>query len=57
MIAAGVSVVSALQFRTVLRSLGEKGIPRGHWTSLGVWLNFLLAVVALALAVHFVISN
>jgi putative membrane protein len=51
---AGVAVVSALQFRTVLRSLGEKEVPRGYWTNMGVWLNFLLAVVALALAVHFV---
>lgn len=56
-IAAGVSVVSALQFRTVLRNLGEKEIPRGCWTSLGVWLNFLPAGVALTLAVHFVTSN
>jgi len=56
-IGAGVSIISALQFRTVLRSLGQKEIPRGYWTSLGVWLNFLLAVVALALAVHFVSSN
>jgi hypothetical protein len=31
-------------------------IPRGYWTSLGVWLNFVLAFVALALAVHFVTS-
>lgn len=53
---AGVAVVSALQFRTVLRGLGEKEFPRGYWTSLGVWLNFLLAVVGLALALHFVIS-
>jgi putative membrane protein len=49
-----VAVVSALQFRSVLRGLGEKEIPRGYWTSLGVWLNFVLAAVALALAVHFV---
>ncbi len=54
---AGVSVTSALQYRTVLRSLGEKEIPRGYWTSLGVWLNFLLALVALALAVHFVTNS
>jgi putative membrane protein len=39
-----------------LRGLGEKEIPRGYWTQLGVWLNFLLAVVALALATHFVTS-
>jgi putative membrane protein len=57
LIGAAVSIVSALQFRAVLRSLGEKEVPRGYWTSLGVWLNFLLAAVALALAVHFVTSN
>jgi putative membrane protein len=53
---AGVSVISALQFRTVIRGLSKKEIPRGYWTSLGVWLNFVLAFVALALAVHFVTS-
>ena len=37
-------------------ALGEKEVPRGYWTNLGVWLNFLLAAVALALAVHFVWS-
>jgi putative membrane protein len=54
LLGAGVSVISALQFRTVMRGLGEKEIPRGYWTSLGVWLNFALAFVALALVVHFV---
>ena len=54
---AAVSVISALQFRAVLRGLGEKEIPRGYWTNLGVWLNFLLAFVALALAIHFVTSS
>jgi putative membrane protein len=54
LIGAGVAVVSALQFRLVVRGLGEKEIPRGYWTQLGVWLNFLLAAVALALAIHFV---
>lgn len=36
--------------------LGEKEIPRGYWTGMGVWLNHLLALVALALVVHFVAS-
>jgi putative membrane protein len=54
---AAVSVISALQFRAVLRGLGEKEIPRGYWTNLGVWLNFLLAFVASALAIHFVTSS
>jgi putative membrane protein len=55
-IGAGASVFSALQFRTVVRGLGEKEIPRGYWTSMGVWLNYLIAAVALALAMHFVWS-
>jgi putative membrane protein len=53
---AAVAVLSALQFRSVLRGLGEKEIPRGYWTQLGVWLNYLLAAVALVLAVHSVTS-
>ena len=51
---AGVAVVSALQFRAVVRGLGEKEIPRNYWTQLGVWLNFILALVGLALAIQFV---
>jgi len=57
LIGAGVAVISALQFRSVVRGLGEKEIPRGYWTELGVWLNFVLAIVALALAIHFVSST
>src|SRR5512139_2741501 len=29
---AAVAVLSALQFRSVVRGLGEKEIPRGYWT-------------------------
>lgn len=57
LIGAVVAVSSAMQFRSVVRGLGEKEIPRGYWTNLGVWLNFLLALVALALAIHFVTSG
>lgn len=56
LIGGAVAIVSALQFRAVVRGLGDKEIPRGYWTSMGVWLNFLLAAVALALALHFVLS-
>ena len=52
-----VAALSALQFRRVVQGLGEEEIPRGYWTQLGVWLNFLLAAVALALAVHIVTSD
>ncbi len=54
---AVVAVVSALQFRNVVRGLGQREIPRPYWTDVGVWLNFILALVALALAVHFVTSG
>ena len=54
LINAGVATVSALQFRSVVRGLGAQDIPRGYWTGLGVWLNILLAMVAIALAVQFV---
>jgi putative membrane protein len=54
---AAVAVVSALQFRGVVRGLGEKEIPRGYWTQFGVWLNFILAAMSLALAAHFVTSE
>lgn len=54
---AAVAVVSALQFRSVVRGLGEKEIPRGYWTQFGVWLNFILAAIALLLATHFVVSG
>lgn len=57
LLGAGVAVVAALQFRTVVRGLGEKEIPRGYWTGMGIWLNLILAAVALALAVHFVTSG
>ena len=53
---AAVSVLSALQVRSVLRGLGEKEIPRGYWTDPGVWLNFALALVARTLAVYFVVT-
>jgi putative membrane protein len=54
---ATVSVVSALQFRNVVRGLGEQEIPRGYWINVGVWLNFVLAALALALAIHFVTAG
>jgi putative membrane protein len=57
LIGAVMAVVSALQFRSVVRHLGEKEIPRGYWTQMGVWLNYILAAVALALAVHFVVTG
>jgi putative membrane protein len=55
LLAALISGISALQFRSFLRTLGAQEVPRGYWTSLGIWLNVALAALALALAVHFVL--
>lgn len=50
MIGAGVAVVSALKFRSVVRRFGkEENVPAG-WTNLGVWLNLLVAAISAALA-------
>jgi putative membrane protein len=54
---ATVAVVSALQFRRVVRGLGAQEIPRGYWTQPGVWVNYLLAAISLLLAVHMVASG
>jgi putative membrane protein len=56
LIGALAAVVSAQQFRAVVRSLGEQEIPRGYWSNAGVWLNLLLALVALALVAYFLMS-
>jgi putative membrane protein len=53
---AAAAVVSALQYRTVVRGLSEQEIPRGYWLNGGVWFNLLLALVALGLATYFVVS-
>ena len=48
------AILSSLQYRRVIAGLGKEEIPAVYWTNMGVWLNFLLALVALSLAVHFV---
>jgi putative membrane protein len=57
LLGAASAAFSALQFRRVVRTLGAAEIPRGYWIAPSVWLNFLLAAVGLALAIHFVISD
>ena len=51
------ATVSALQFRRIELELGERTILKGYWTGLGVWLNFVLAAVAVALAAYFVVGR
>lgn len=57
LLGALMGVASAIQFRQVVRGLGEKEIPRVYWVNMGVVLNFILAGIALVLALYFVASS
>src|SRR5271154_4837546 len=50
---AAVALISARQFRTVARNLDPAVVPPGYWTQVGVGLNVVIALIALALALHF----
>ena len=49
---AAVALVSARQFRQVVKNLDPAVVPPGYWTYAGVMLNWVVAAVALALVVH-----
>jgi putative membrane protein len=51
---AAIALVSARQFRQVARGLDPKVVPPGYWTQVGVALNVIIAIIALAFAAHFV---
>jgi putative membrane protein len=50
---AMVALISARQFRQVAKNLDPTVVPPGYWTHIGVGLNVVIAVIALALALHF----
>jgi putative membrane protein len=54
LLGAAAAVISARQFRQVVRSLDPEVVPPGYWTQVGVALNIILALVAVAFAVRFV---
>jgi putative membrane protein len=54
---AAVALISARQFHQVFRSLDRGVVPPGYWTHVGVILNVVLAVVALAFALHFLMAG
>ena len=53
LLGAAVALISARQFRQVAKNLDPVVVPPGYWTHVGVWLNVVIAVIALAFAVHF----
>lgn len=48
-----VALISARQFRQVVKNLAPEVVPPGYWTQVGVVLNVIIALIALALALHF----
>lgn len=53
LLGAAVALISARQFRQVAKNLDPAVVPPGYWTQVGVGLNIILAVIAIALALHF----
>jgi putative membrane protein len=53
MLGAAAALISARQFRLVVKSLPPDIAPPGYWTHVGVALNAGIALIGMALAVHF----
>lgn len=54
LLGAGVALISARQFRQIAKNLEPEVVPPGYWTQVGVGLNIIIALIALAFAVRFV---
>ncbi len=54
---AACAVLSARQFRLVVRTLGEAEVPRNYWIAPTIWLNYGIAAIGIALAVHFLLAE
>lgn len=52
LLGAVLAVMSAVQYRRVLKNLGPREIPSGYWVNMGVVTNLVLAVLGLILAVY-----
>src|SRR5277367_3640303 len=50
LLGAAVALISARQFRQVAKDLDPVVVPPGYWTQVGVVLNVIIALMALALA-------
>jgi inner membrane protein YidH len=57
LLGAGVALVSARQFRQVVRSLDPQVVPPKYWTQIGVGMNVVIALIACAFALRFVLSH
>ncbi len=49
---SAVAIVSSLQYLTVLKGLRPVEIPAGYRVNVGVWLNFAIAAIGIALTAY-----
>ena len=56
MLGAAVALIFARQFRQVAKNLDPSVIPPGYWTHIGVVLNVFIALIALGLALRFLLA-
>jgi len=57
MLGAAVALVSARQFRQVVKSLAPGVAPPGYWMHIGVSLNIVISLIACAFALRFLLSH
>jgi putative membrane protein len=50
---AVVAVLSAIQYRSFLKTLKPVEIPEGYWLNLGVYSNLILAVFGVLISIYF----
>jgi putative membrane protein len=53
LLGAAVALISARQFRQVVKNLDPVVVPPGYWTHVGVALNVAIAVIAVVFALRF----
>jgi putative membrane protein len=56
LLGAAVALISARQFHRFAKDLDPTVVPPGYWTQVGVGLNVIIAIIALALALHFLLA-
>lgn len=51
-----VALISARQFRQVVKDLDPAVVPPGYWSHVGVVLNIIIAFIALAFSLRFLLA-
>jgi putative membrane protein len=57
LLGAAVALISARQFRQVVKSLDPGVVPPRYWIHVGATLNVIIAVIACAFALRFLMSH